>query len=324
MDVSESCLRSSHRVVTLRGLILALAVAVVIALGGGSAHAASVKCGDTITTDTTLHHNLVDCPNNGLLIGANGITLNLNGHTIDGDGSPAAGCDPKADFCDVGVVNFGYDGVTVKHGSVRQFAGGVNFGEVHHTRLLDISASANESVGIQLFNSSRSLIRGCSGSNSLDRHEGVGLGFFTSRHIRVLNCTFRHNAHGIFTEDSAHNLVKGNVFSRNSREAILMEGGKDFQISHNRLLRNGGGINLGPGSRSAVTEIASSGVVSGSGSSMEAATSSPATSSPMPGWASASESRIDSAAHTTLSAETGSTTASLTGSLSTRRTITAS
>ena len=321
---AKSCLRSSHRVVTLRGLILAVAVAVVIALGGGSAHAASVKCGDTITTDTTLHHNLVDCPNNGLLIGANGITLNLNGHTIDGDGSPAAGCDPKADFCDVGVVNFGYDGVTVKHGSVRQFAGGVNFGEVHHTRLLDISASANESVGIQLFNSSRSLIRGCSGSNSLDRHEGVGLGFFTSRHIRVLNCTFRHNAHGIFTEDSAHNLVKGNVFSRNSREAILMEGGKDFQISHNRLLRNGGGINLGPGSRSAVTRNRVLGgrfgiwIQHGGGNLV----ASNLVAHARVGIRLGIKDRFGGA-HNVVR-RNRSTTASLTGSLSTRRTITAS
>jgi hypothetical protein len=39
------------------------------------------------------------------------------------------------------VVNFGNDGVTVVHGSLRQFAGGVDFGEVRHNRLLDISAS---------------------------------------------------------------------------------------------------------------------------------------------------------------------------------------
>jgi hypothetical protein len=34
-----------------------------MALGGRTAQAAGVSCGDTITADTTLHHNLVDCPN---------------------------------------------------------------------------------------------------------------------------------------------------------------------------------------------------------------------------------------------------------------------
>ena len=61
------------------------------------------QCGDTITADTTLHQDLVNCPNNGIIIGADNITLDLNGHTIDGDGTPFAGC-AQDEFCDVGVV----------------------------------------------------------------------------------------------------------------------------------------------------------------------------------------------------------------------------
>jgi hypothetical protein len=76
--------------------VLALAAAGVVALSStstarsrasGARRGAPVaspqpKCGDTITTDTTLHKNLVNCPNNGIIIGADGVTLNLNGHTI--------------------------------------------------------------------------------------------------------------------------------------------------------------------------------------------------------------------------------------------------
>jgi hypothetical protein len=76
------------------------------------------KCGDTITTDTTLHKNLVDCPNNGIVIGADKITLDLNGHLIDGDGTPTSGCENEKEFCDVGVVNERHGGVTVMHGSI--------------------------------------------------------------------------------------------------------------------------------------------------------------------------------------------------------------
>src|SRR6478672_9506655 len=156
-------------------VILALAVAGVIAFSGSPAQAANVSCGDTITTDTTLHKDLVDCPNNGIMIGADNVTLNLNGHTIDGDGTPTAGCDPATDFCDTGVANFGHDGVTVMHGSMRQFGGGVDFGEVRHTRLLDISASRNADVGIQFFGSSRILVRNCSGNRTTSSHEGTGI-----------------------------------------------------------------------------------------------------------------------------------------------------
>ena len=110
-------------------VILALAAAGLVALSSAStarsrgsrtqrrAEAAKQpQCGDTITTDTTLHKDLVNCPNNGIVIGADNVTLDLNGHTIDGDGTPSAGCDPNTEFCDVGVVNVGHDGVTVvKH-----------------------------------------------------------------------------------------------------------------------------------------------------------------------------------------------------------------
>jgi Right handed beta helix region len=233
-------------------MILALAVAGVIAFSGSPAQAANVSCGDTITADTTLHKDLTNCPNNGIMIGADNVTLNLNGHTIDGDGTPTAGCDPATDFCDTGVANFGHDGVTVMHGSMRQFGGGVDFGEVRHTRLLDISASRNADVGIQFFGSSRILVRNCSG-NRTTSHEGTGIGAFDSRHLRILNSSFRHNPHvGIKPVRTTNGVVKGNVAARNGDEGFLMEGGEGFRISHNRLVRNGGGIGLGPGSHNVI------------------------------------------------------------------------
>src|SRR4051794_5355859 len=78
---------------------LSFAVIALVALSGAEA-AGTPKCGDTITKDTTLHKDLVNCPNNGILIGADNVTLDLHGHTIDGNGTPAAGCNPVTDFCD--------------------------------------------------------------------------------------------------------------------------------------------------------------------------------------------------------------------------------
>ena len=50
-------------------MILAIAVVGLVALTGAEA-ADQPKCGDTITADTTLHKDLVNCPNNGIVIGA--------------------------------------------------------------------------------------------------------------------------------------------------------------------------------------------------------------------------------------------------------------
>ena len=144
----------THQRVVATGVISAavlVALACSLTLGVSRASAGQVSCGDTITADTTLHQDLVNCPNNGILIGADNITLDLNGHTIDGDGTPAAGCDPETDFCDIGVANFGHDGVTVKHGSMRAVRRRRrHFGEVRHNRLLDISASGTGSLASAL------------------------------------------------------------------------------------------------------------------------------------------------------------------------------
>ena len=56
-------------------LVVGIAVAGVLALASTAGASAEVSCGDTITTDTTLDHNLVNCPNNGIVIGADDITL---------------------------------------------------------------------------------------------------------------------------------------------------------------------------------------------------------------------------------------------------------
>ena len=152
-------------------------------------------CGDTITTDTTLHHNLVNCPNNGIIIGADNVTLDLNYHRIDGDGTPAAGCDPETEFCDMGVVNIGHDGVTVMHGSVREFDVRRRSPRwrLRHNRLLGISSSEQPLLRHRVFGSARSLIRNSSGNrNSLPKGDGMGL--FGSNHVRILHNSFRHNA----------------------------------------------------------------------------------------------------------------------------------
>jgi nitrous oxidase accessory protein NosD len=248
---------SYREAMSLGGVSLAIltsALAGCLVLGVGQASAAQVGCGDTITTDTTLHHDLINCPDNGIVIGANGITLDLNGHTIDGDGTPAGGCDVATEFCDVGVVNFRHDGVTVKDGSLRQFGGAVNFfGPLRHNRLLGISASRSADVGIQLFKTSRSLIRDSSANRSISRQLGFGLALYSTRHVRVVGNSFRHNAgDAVHTVDSNRNLIKANLMARNGGEGFLLEGGSGFRIRHNRLVRNGAGITLGPGSHNVI------------------------------------------------------------------------
>jgi large repetitive protein len=218
-------------------VILALAVAGLVAFSGGEAAAVQqVSCGDTITADTTLHYNLANCPNNGVVIGADNVTLDLNYHRIDGDGTPAAGCDPETEFCDTGVVNDGHDGVTVVHGSVREFAV-----RATHNRLLGIASSGNGFAGLGFFRGSRSLVRNCSGNGSGSPGEEGTTGMFliASHHVRVLKNSFKGNSDsgmfiGVRGFESTHNLIKGNLTSGNEELGGLHLGG----ANRNRVVRN--------------------------------------------------------------------------------------
>jgi parallel beta-helix repeat protein len=231
---------------TVSGISLAifvLGVAGLLAFGAGQASASRLDCGDTIRADTTLHRDLVNCRNNGLVIGADDVTLKLNGHTIDGDGTEFAGC-AKGEFCDTGVVNDGHDDVTVMHGSVREFAVGAFVVKARHNRVLDISASRSRFFGLALFESARSTIRDSSVFRNGLQTDLEGISMFRSDHNRILHNSLRHNGDaGLFMAKSDHNQIRKNSVRRNREGGIGAEGvGNVF--SRNRVFRGGGGIQI--------------------------------------------------------------------------------
>ena len=219
-----------------RDMIATIAVSAALGLGGlalgaSEASAGQVSCGDTITADTTLQGDLVDCPNNGVVIGADDITLDLNGHRIDGDATEAPGCDPEIELCDRGIANESHDGVTVRDGSVREFGIGVLVGGARENRVLNISSSRHDFFGAVVGGSSRSVIRGGSFSRNI-APEGDGIGLFGSHHIRIVSNEIRRNpGPGIHVFDSTANLIKANRFRRNGP-------GLPIEADRNRVLRN--------------------------------------------------------------------------------------
>ena len=109
--------RPPPKALVCKAMILALVVAGLTVLGAGQALATTCAAAIRPPPIQTLDSDLVNCPNNGIVIGADNITLDLNGHTIDGD---AAVVDPCAGFCDNGVDNTAsHSGVTIQGGSIR-------------------------------------------------------------------------------------------------------------------------------------------------------------------------------------------------------------
>jgi parallel beta-helix repeat protein len=223
-----------------RVLVLALVVAGVTVLGTGSALASHVGCGDTITTDTTLDSDLLNCTNNGIVIGADNITLDLNGHRIDGDGELIEDC---AEICDTGVVSDGHRRVTIQGGSVREFAVGVFVGSASSNRLLHLSASHNLFVGLLVVESTATQVEKNSASDNGRTTNANGIVLFASRNNRIERNTVSRNGHqGIFIGESDHNRIVRNLVADNPVAGIAMEADNQNEVSRNRVRRNGDNI----------------------------------------------------------------------------------
>ena len=242
---------------TLSGVSLAifvLGVAGLIAFGATQASATHLSCGDEITADTTLDSDLIDCPNNGIVIGADDITLDLNGHRIDGDGTEVRGLREER-----GSATSGWQ-TTATTGSRSRAARRGSLKSACWSRALATtgwwtsprrrtSSSVPWSAG-----SSRSVVRDGSYSHNIPP-EGDGIGLFGSDHIKIVDNSIKDNpGPGIHVDGSNGNLIKGNLFSHSS-PGVLIGGdrGSDRadrnEVRGNRFVRNSGGIVVFQGSR---------------------------------------------------------------------------
>jgi parallel beta-helix repeat protein len=186
------------------------------------------QCGDTITQDTTLNNDLINCPVNGLQIGAPDITLDLDGHTIDGEAATAA----------VGIDNTaGHDRVTIKNGIIREFADGIRLNNADRNRLKKLEVSYNANSGIVLDQSTNNKIN----ENSTSDNDQDGIAFTNSNHnIIEENTTSDNNNDGILLNNSDDNRIEDNSVFDNENFGIAVESGSDRnQIANNEASNNG-------------------------------------------------------------------------------------
>jgi parallel beta-helix repeat protein len=226
--------------------ILTLCATGSLALGGGHAlaknHSDDVQCGATITVDTELHSNLLNCPNNGIVIGADDIELDLNGQTIDGDGTLVENCPPE-ESCDLGIDNTaGHHGVTIEDGSIRDFATGMFVLGASDNRLRRLSSSNNLFGGLLLIGSTRTRIeRNLISVNGLTTDQ-AGLIVFDSSEIRIeRNSVFDNGDIGMLLVGVGDSRVQRNSVSGNPEAGMILDGNGN-EVSRNRVSRNGDGI----------------------------------------------------------------------------------
>jgi parallel beta-helix repeat protein len=221
----------------------------------------AVSCGETLTKSTTLANDLVDCPANGLVVGANGITIDLNGHTIDGTNARTPGTG--------GIANDGHSNVTIEDGTITDFYySGVVLGPHNVVRKLTIrkiGAGCRQGdicAGIFLFQSGGSTITHCLVSNDVRAFQVNGIDVYNSPGTRVENNRFvRNEGVGISVYGSPKTRMVENKLQRNGQEGLVVNNGSDGAlVSGNRAVGNGSaGIAVGALRRARVLSNTSTG-----------------------------------------------------------------
>jgi parallel beta-helix repeat protein len=232
-----------------------------------------VSCGDTITANTTLHHDLTNCAGNGLVIGADNIRLDLSGHTIDGNATDET-CPADVNFCDDGVNNAaGHSGVTIAGGTIQEFDVGVVAVGANHDVLNHLTTSSN-ALGVLLVQSTASrIVNGSATDNHfmgvllLDSSDGneirnnaisgstltPGLELHESSDNRVEKNVLEGNDEGIASSSGDHNDIRRNVLSHNVGSAIGADAGVGNRVRDNLIADNGDGITVGGGRETRIT-----------------------------------------------------------------------
>ena len=127
-------------------LLLVGLLGVASLLPASGASAAVVQCGQTITVDTTLENDVLNCPGDGILIDGNNVTLDLGGHTVDGTGSGD------------GISIVGTADVNVENGFVRDFANGVQISQALRTTVEDVTVVGSRGGAIGVMASENTVV----------------------------------------------------------------------------------------------------------------------------------------------------------------------
>jgi parallel beta-helix repeat protein len=192
----------------------------------GTARADSVQCGAVLVANTTLDNDVVNCLGDGLVVMAHGITIDLNGKTLDGAGRG------------IGIRNDGYDGVTIKNGTVSQFQWGVQLNPGSVGNVLDaLTVSHHEIVGVQLDGATQNEIR----NTRIEFQANRGLEIMNgSTGNAVVNSTlFTNGDAGIFVQNSGSNRLQSNVVTMSGDTGIFVQNSSGGLFQSNVVTNNG-------------------------------------------------------------------------------------
>ena len=198
-----------------------VAAAGLLALAAPAAAQATTgpACGATITSDTRLRGDLVDCPGDGLVIGADNVTLDLGRRTVDGVGAG------------VGIKLTGHRGVKITGGTVREFGVGLALDDADGARVSALTVTGIAGRGIDLANGSDD--NDFTAVRSSGNRTGFAVTASSGNRLRLSDLS-GNAVTGVLVFGSAKTRVQGNRVVDNAGNGIaFVEGSTDNEASAN-------------------------------------------------------------------------------------------
>ncbi|MGA8046498.1 MAG: right-handed parallel beta-helix repeat-containing protein [Dermatophilaceae bacterium] len=188
----------------------------------------ALTCGTVVTQSIRLTADLLDCPGDGIVVGADRITIDLGGQVVGGTGTGES----------VGIRFGGFDSVTVTGGTVEGFDTGISLGSGTVGAIVDtVTVSLNLTSGVTLTNADD----GSTGS-TLRSSEIVGNSLFGvlldngTQYARVHdNIISGTSGTAISVLHSSDNRVEDNDISNSSDTSIHLDGSTGTHISGNSV-----------------------------------------------------------------------------------------
>jgi large repetitive protein len=187
-----------------------------------------VVCGQTLTADTRVANDLVNCHGNGLVIGADHITVDLAGHTVDGVNAPGS----------EGIADSGHGYVRIKNGTVKEFfLYGVALRHAPHSSVQGLTIRrigaggvvGDASAGVLLDNSAGSRVVATTVTNDVTAYQSDGIDVLSSPHALLMHTRLNRNAwDGAVLIDSPGSRVIANQFNHNQNQGVEVNAGSDW------------------------------------------------------------------------------------------------
>ncbi len=243
----------------------------------------TLKCGDTITSDTILASDIT-CGKlgPGLSFAADNVVLDCNGHGIAGPqnlqytpglSDDAAKAEAKAIAGTVGINIDSHKGVTLKNCNIEGFYSGISLQYADNAKILNNVVNQAQVSGLRIWVTNTAEVSGNTfmGASGKEYLQGNGVWIGNSVDIALKNNIIKDNPHVGIIIGTISGSVTGNTIQNNGGKGLQLAGTSTLAINNNNLCNNKeGDLYFAPGSYPL-----SKGVLSGTGNKLQNIVASP-------------------------------------------------